>query len=124
MVYYKERIRKTQGIDPLALVFFTEIVGPSGEPRQISNSLVKTAPESLLSKADPNLSNAYNAAPLKYLDLSRFMDCTPLGIQLKLPVELVIDLFTKLGPRCILVKENGRLHGIITKKDVLKHIPL
>jgi chloride channel 3/4/5 len=50
------------------------------------------------------------------------MDKTPLSVQLKVPVEIVIDLFTKMGPRYIIVKENGKLCGIITKKDILNYI--
>merc|ERR1711872_1045494 len=34
----------------------------------------------------------------------------------------VVDMFRKLGLRQTLVTHNGRLLGIITKKDVLRHI--
>ena len=36
------------------------------------------------------------------------------------PMEIVIDMFRKLGLRQILVTRNGRLLGIITKKDILR----
>ncbi|VDN45258.1 unnamed protein product [Gongylonema pulchrum] len=35
------------------------------------------------------------------------------------PMETVIDMFRKLGLRQVLVTRNGRLLGIITKKDIL-----
>lgn len=35
-------------------------------------------------------------------------------------MEVVIDVFTKLGPRFIVVKDEGLLLGLITKKDVAK----
>lgn len=37
-------------------------------------------------------------------------------------METVIDMFRKLGLRQVLVIHNGKLQGMITKKDVLKHI--
>ena len=35
-------------------------------------------------------------------------------------METVVDMFRKLGLRQTLVTHNGRLLGIITKKDVLR----
>nr|VZI53476.1 unnamed protein product [Spirometra erinaceieuropaei] len=37
-------------------------------------------------------------------------------------METVLDFFRKLGLRQVLVTKNGRLLGIITKKDVLRHL--
>ena len=37
-------------------------------------------------------------------------------------METVVNMFRKLGLRQTLVTHNGRLLGIITKKDVLRHI--
>ena len=39
---------------------------------------------------------------------------------LQTPMETVVDMFRKLGLRQTLVTHNGRLLGIITKKDVLR----
>lgn len=36
------------------------------------------------------------------------------------PMETVIDMFRKLGLRQVIVTKNGRLLGIITKKDILR----
>jgi len=36
--------------------------------------------------------------------------------------EFILDLFKKLGSRCILVERHDKLKGIITKKDILRHI--
>lgn len=106
------RIHKTQGIDPLALVFFTEVHAPGDSDLVLEEdaTLVKTLRRS---------SSGVNGAPLRCLDLSHYMDRTPLSVPPRLPAELVIDLFVKMGPRYLIVKENGRLSGIITKKDVL-----
>ena len=43
-----------------------------------------------------------------------------LNSEFKTPMETVVDMFRKLGLRQTLVTHNGRLLGIITKKDVLR----
>uniref|UniRef100_A0A8C5WID8 Chloride channel protein n=1 Tax=Leptobrachium leishanense TaxID=445787 RepID=A0A8C5WID8_9ANUR len=56
------------------------------------------------------------------LKLRSIMDLSPFTITDQTPMEIVVDIFRKLGLRQCLVTHNGRLLGIITKKDVLKHI--
>ncbi|RWS27196.1 H(+)/Cl(-) exchange transporter 3-like isoform X1 [Leptotrombidium deliense] len=56
------------------------------------------------------------------LNLRRIVDFAPVTITDQTPMETVIDMFRKLGLRQVLVTHNGRLLGIITKKDVLRHI--
>lgn len=62
--------------------------------------------------------------PVPPLKLRRILDLAPVTITDQTPVETVIDMFRKLGIRQILVTHNGRLLGIITKKDVLRHLEL
>jgi hypothetical protein len=38
------------------------------------------------------------------------------------PMNIVFELFKKLGLRYVLIAEKGELIGIITKKDILQHI--
>ncbi|KAL6719209.1 glycerol ethanol, ferric requiring protein [Lecanora helva] len=54
------------------------------------------------------------------IDFSRFIDPTPLAIHPRLPLETVMELFKKMGPRVILVEYRGRLAGLVTVKDCLK----
>lgn len=54
------------------------------------------------------------------LELGRFIDSTPLTVHPRLPLETVMELFKKLGPRVILVERQGRLVGLVTVKDCLK----
>ncbi|CAG0894404.1 unnamed protein product [Cyprideis torosa] len=54
--------------------------------------------------------------------LSKILDMAPMTVTDHTPMETVIDLFRKLGIRQVLVTHYGRLLGIITKKDVLRHI--
>ncbi|KAB7504952.1 H(+)/Cl(-) exchange transporter 3 [Armadillidium nasatum] len=56
------------------------------------------------------------------LKLRRILDLAPTTITDQTPMETVVDMFRKLGLRQTLVTHNGRLLGIITKKDVLCHI--
>lgn len=112
--YALDSIRKDYGIDPNALVFFKELESDT-EPAQGSSDLLKEIPDSVVSE----YASPYTLTPSRVVDLSSLMDSTPLGIDPNLPVDTVIDMFTKLGPRVILVKVNGKLQGIITKKDIL-----
>ncbi|XP_044924355.1 H(+)/Cl(-) exchange transporter 5 isoform X3 [Mustela putorius furo] len=56
------------------------------------------------------------------LKLRNILDLSPFTVTDLTPMEIVVDIFRKLGLRQCLVTHNGRLLGIITKKDVLKHI--
>jgi len=54
--------------------------------------------------------------------LRRILDLAPITVTDHTPMETVIDMFRKLGLRQVLVTHNGRLLGIITKKDVMVHM--
>lgn len=54
------------------------------------------------------------------VDFSRFIDPTPLAVHPRLPLETVMELFKKMGPRVIIVEYRGRVAGLVTVKDCLK----
>lgn len=56
------------------------------------------------------------------LKLKKILDMAPITITDQTPMETVVDMFRKLGLRQTLVTHNGRLLGVITKKDVLRHV--
>ncbi|CAO2623187.1 H(+)/Cl(-) exchange transporter 5 [Lemmus lemmus] len=56
------------------------------------------------------------------LKLQNILDLSPFTVTDLTPMEIIVDIFRKLGLRQCLVTHNGCLLGIITKKDVLKHI--
>ncbi|RXM97878.1 H(+)/Cl(-) exchange transporter 5 [Acipenser ruthenus] len=56
------------------------------------------------------------------LKLRKVMDLSPFTVTDHTAMEIVVDIFRKLGLRQCLVTHNGRLLGIITKKDILKHM--
>jgi len=57
------------------------------------------------------------------LDMAAWMDAAPLTVVDHTTVNIVYDLFKKMGLRVVLVVANDKLVGIITKKDVLRHLP-
>jgi chloride channel 3/4/5 len=53
-------------------------------------------------------------------DVSSLLDAKPMSISPKMPLEICVELFKKMGLRYVLVTQNGLLKGIITKKDLLR----
>lgn len=55
------------------------------------------------------------------LDLSNFVDRTPLSICAKAPMEYVVEMFGKLGLRylCVVEEGTGKLVGVILKKRLV-----
>lgn len=75
--------------------------------------------------ASGNTSASFDTIPATsstaHLDLSRYLDPTPLSVHPRLPLETVMELFKKMGPRVILIEYRGRLTGLVTVKDCLKY---
>ncbi|KAI1913757.1 glycerol ethanol, ferric requiring protein [Ophidiomyces ophidiicola] len=55
------------------------------------------------------------------IDLSLYVDVAPITVHPRLPLETVMEIFKKMGPRVILVEHRGRLSGLVTVKDCLKY---
>ncbi|EMG50511.1 hypothetical protein G210_2579, partial [Candida maltosa Xu316] len=55
------------------------------------------------------------------VDFSPVVNTSPLTINVDTSLEYVLDIFTKLGARYILVEKDGNLVGIITRKDILRY---
>lgn len=55
------------------------------------------------------------------IDFSRFIDPTPLTVHPRLPLETVMELFKKMGPRVVICEYRGKLMGLVTVKDCLKY---
>lgn len=56
----------------------------------------------------------------RYINFSRYVEHTPLTVHPRLPLETVMEIFKKMGPRVILVEHRGKLTGLVTVKDCLK----
>jgi chloride channel 3/4/5 len=62
-----------------------------------------------------------DAAGAQFVDFTPYVDHTPLSVHPRLPLETVMELFKKMGPRVILVEHRGRIVGLVTVKDCLKY---
>lgn len=62
-----------------------------------------------------------NSASSASIDFSRYVDATPVTAHPRLPLETVMDMFRKIGPRVILIEHHGKLTGLVTVKDCLKY---
>lgn len=56
-----------------------------------------------------------------HVDFAQFINVTPLLVNPKLPLEAVAEMFVRVGPRVILVAEQGKVVGLITQKDLLRY---
>lgn len=105
--YAIDRAKKEGFISPHAKCFFS----------QPDSSAVQTPSAA----APPVTFDAIESATgQQSVDFSRFIDPTPLAVHPRLPLETVMELFKKMGPRVILVDYRGRLAGLVTVKDCLK----
>ncbi|KAF7553971.1 hypothetical protein G7046_g6940 [Stylonectria norvegica] len=70
---------------------------------------------------NPATSHQSESTSSTALDLSRFVDTTPVTAHPRLSLETVMELFRKIGPRVILIEYHGKLTGLVTVKDCLRY---
>ncbi|KAJ3555645.1 hypothetical protein NM688_g2466 [Phlebia brevispora] len=70
---------------------------------------------------DISLEIIENTATPEVLKLWPWVNQTPLTVAPQLPLEIVMQLFKRMGPRVILVEDHGALVGLVTVKDVLRY---
>ncbi|KND03889.1 uncharacterized protein SPPG_01343 [Spizellomyces punctatus DAOM BR117] len=120
--YALDKAKSQHTISPKAPVFFDDTDSLASRPPWQRAHSGFTVAESIVS---PVLVRGSSTRSLdgqdgdRWLHLTGYIDRTPLQVHPKVSVELVMDLFKKLGLRYILVVHMGRLKGIITKKDIL-----
>ena len=108
--YAIDRAKKEQMVSPQAKCLFT----PPAEPRSASTPLTASVPAMTFDDID-------ETSGATSVDFSKFVDPTPIAVHPRLPLETVMELFKKLGPRVILAEHRGRLTGLVTVKDCLKY---
>lgn len=64
---------------------------------------------------------SFDSTATQTVDISPYVDSTPISVHPRLPLETVMELFQKMGPRVIIVDHHGRLEGLVTVKDCLKY---
>lgn len=55
------------------------------------------------------------------VDFEKFVNRTPITVRPHTPLETVLDIFSQLGPKVVLVEHNGKLRGLMTRKDILRY---
>lgn len=60
--------------------------------------------------------------PVEGLHLSRCVQRNVFQLTSVMPMSTVVEVFRRMGIRQALVTLDGRLTGVITKKDVIRHI--
>lgn len=108
--YAIDRARSQGMVAPNARCIFTKEAADASIARRASTTHL--APETF--------DAIETSSGSRYVDFSRYIDNTPLTVHPRLPLETVMEIFKKMGPRVILVEHRGRLMGLVTVKDCLK----
>lgn len=103
--YAIDRVRRDRSISPTAKCYFSPLT-----------SLNPTTPTTPVAPAV-----TFTGMASSSVDFSRFIDATPVTVHPRLPLETVMELFRKIGPRVILIEYHGKLTGLVTVKDCLKY---
>lgn len=105
--YAISRIKIEQPMRPSVRCYFTRL--PSNECSQAITPNTSPAITALHSTGSSSV------------DISRYIDPTPVTVNPRLSLETVMELFRKIGPRVIIVEYHGKLVGLVTVKDCLKY---
>ena len=84
---------------------------------ELSYALSTSRARGLSEAADAFFSHQPYADPSSTLDLRPWMDQTPITLSSKTSLQLTYSLFLKLGLRYVIFVDNGKLKGVLTKKD-------
>lgn len=60
-------------------------------------------------------------ANVRHESLADIVDTQPITLSPDSSVDMVLEMFKKLGLRYALIVEHGKLRGIVTKKDLIRH---
>lgn len=111
--YAIDRARSEGMVAPNARCIFTKEAADASVARRASVASHRHAPETF--------DAIETSTGARHVNFSRYVDHTPLTVHPRLPLETVMEIFKKMGPRVILVEHRGRLMGLVTVKDCLKY---
>lgn len=106
--YAIDKARREQQLSPDCLALF------SPPDSIITNTPSTATPVVFFDDTD-------GASGSQTVEFSHFVDPTPLTVHPRLPLETVMEIFKKMGPRVVLVELKGRVTGLVTVKDCLKY---
>jgi len=111
--YAVDRVKRERSISPLAKCSFA--------PSQYDNPITPITPRTPGGIEFPPSGASSSSAGAMAVNFSPYVDTTPVTVHPRLPLETVMELFRKIGPRVILIEYHGRLTGLVTVKDCLKY---
>ncbi|KAK1750967.1 putative chloride channel protein [Echria macrotheca] len=112
--YAVDRMKRERTLSPLAKCTFT----PS--PYDSTATPITPRTPGGLDYATSASSGPSSSASMS-VDFSPYVDATPVTVHPRLPLETVMELFRKIGPRVVLIEYHGQLAGLVTVKDCLKY---
>ncbi|KDN45559.1 hypothetical protein RSAG8_04883, partial [Rhizoctonia solani AG-8 WAC10335] len=115
--YVIGKARSTQDIHPSTLCSFES---PSESQSYHTATDTDMVRELVGVEEDDHAGITPLAASADTMHFGPWVNQTPLCVAPQLPLEIVMDLFKRMGPRVILVEYQGSLTGLITVKDVLR----
>jgi len=72
-------------------------------------------------RAGPEEQDEFGAAEENSIDFARWVNTTALTASPKQTLEFVAQMFKRIGPRAILIEQEGLLCGLLTVKDLLRY---
>ncbi|KAJ5782281.1 hypothetical protein N7457_004055 [Penicillium paradoxum] len=111
--YAIDRARNEGMVAPNARCVFTK--------EAANAAIARRASVSHGSRSSDTFDAIESSAGAAFVDFSRYVDHTPLTVHPRHPLETVMEIFKKMGPRVILVEHRGKLTGLVTVKDCLKY---
>nr|CAH8840529.1 unnamed protein product [Trichobilharzia regenti] len=87
--------------------------------RKYDPNIVDDSPVYFASVQQVNINDTHELTPV---NLQNIVDLSPTTVSDQTPMETVLDFFRKLGLRQIIVTRNGCPLGVLTKKDILRHV--
>ncbi|KAJ7879634.1 Cl-channel protein [Mycena olivaceomarginata] len=120
LMYVLERSRKTQDITPDTLCLFKADDGDGDLEDFDLGGAFAVGIGNEEDFAETILENTASGG--RQIKFWPWVNQTPLTVSPQLPLEIVMQLFKRMGPRVILVEDHGVLAGLVTVKDVLRWI--
>ncbi|KAF8199932.1 Cl-channel protein [Mycena galopus ATCC 62051] len=120
LMYVLERSRKTQDITPDTLCLFKADDGDADLEDFDLGGALAVGIDNEEDFAETMLENTASGG--RQIKFWPWVNQTPLTVSPQLPLEIVMQLFKRMGPRVILVEDHGILAGLVTVKDVLRWI--
>ncbi|THH14591.1 hypothetical protein EW146_g5756 [Bondarzewia mesenterica] len=111
--YVVDRARRTQELSPDILCSFAPDPSIQEDPSWSAIGI----------DDDISMDILHATASPDTLKLWPWVNRTPVTVSSPIPLEIVMQLFKRMGPRVILVEDYGSLVGLVTVKDVLQLKP-